>query len=64
MSAIWMTFFFCPRGAGRYGVLSDGCMITLKTPVLNAIRTKRRSAVLNVDLTGSAYGLMQRGPPE
>ncbi|RDO59200.1 hypothetical protein C4A74_01201 [Escherichia coli] len=64
MSAIWTTFFFCPRGAGRYGVLSDVCMITLKTQVLNAIRTKHRSAGLNADLTGWACGLMQRGPPE
>ncbi len=64
MSAIWMTFFFCPRGAGRYGALSDGCMITLRTPALNAIRTKHRSAGLSVALTGWASGLIQRGPLE
>lgn len=64
MSGIWPTFFFCPRGAGRYGALSDGCMITLRTPVLNVIRTKHRSVGLNAALTGWMSGLMQRGPPE
>lgn len=63
MFAIWMTFFFCSRGAGRYGALSDACMITLKIQVLNAIRTKLRSVGLNAALTGWASGLMQRGPP-
>lgn len=64
MSGIWMTFFFCPRDAGRYGVQSDACMIILRAPVLNAIRAKRRSVVLSVDLTGWRYGLMQQAPPE
>lgn len=58
MSGIWMTFFFCPSVVSRYGVQSDVCMITLKTPVLNTIRTKHRPIVLSW-----AYGLMQRGPP-
>ncbi len=56
--------FFCPGGAGRYGALSDGCMITLRTPDLNVIRTKHRSVGLSAVLTGWASGLMQRGPLE
>lgn len=63
MSGTWTIFFFCPRGAGHYVVLSDGCMIILRTLVLNAIRTKHMSVVLSAGLIGWACGLMQRAPP-
>lgn len=62
MPGIWMTFFFCLPGAGRYGGLSEECMITLRTPALNAIPTKPMSVALNVGLTSWESGLMQRAP--
>jgi hypothetical protein len=63
MPGIWMIFFFCPHSAGRYGVLSDGYINTLRTPSLHVIRTTLGPVVLSVDLTGRECGLVQRGPP-
>lgn len=63
MHAVWTTFSFLHRRAGRYAGVLPGLTIRRMSAGLSSIRTGRLPDVLHAGLTGRVPGL-NRGPPD